>query len=127
MRSKRSQRVARAVGGALGLGLAAAMVLASWPAANANGLTATVRFSVPPSGELAVTPTSPKPVLVAAGLRPGSTPAVSSFQVQNQTGVPIALRFRAQDRTLTESEVAEARQAAVQVAVDRFAAVQRVG
>ncbi|ADB34458.1 phenylalanyl-tRNA synthetase, beta subunit [Kribbella flavida DSM 17836] len=38
-----------------------------------------------------------------------------------------ALRFRAQDRTLKESEVAETRQAAVQVAVDRFAAVQRVG
>jgi hypothetical protein len=96
MRSKRCQLVARTMGSALGLGLAAAIVLASWPAANANGLTATVRFSVPPSGELAVTPTSPRPVLVAAGLRPGSTPAVSSFEVQNQTASPMALRFRAQ-------------------------------
>ena len=38
-----------------------------------------------------------------------------------------ALRFRANDRTLTEAETAEVRQAAVQVAVDRFGAVQRVG
>lgn len=38
-----------------------------------------------------------------------------------------ALRFRAADRTLTETEVAAARQAAVQVTVDRFGAVQRVG
>lgn len=38
-----------------------------------------------------------------------------------------ALRFRAPDRTLTETEVAAARQAAVQVAVERFGAVQRVG
>ncbi|TCO33957.1 phenylalanyl-tRNA synthetase beta chain [Kribbella steppae] len=38
-----------------------------------------------------------------------------------------ALRFRAPDRTLKENEVADARQAAVQVAVERFGAVQRVG
>ena len=38
-----------------------------------------------------------------------------------------ALRFRAPDRTLKENEVADARQAAVQVTVDRFGAVQRVG
>ncbi|GAA0620159.1 phenylalanine--tRNA ligase subunit beta [Kribbella sandramycini] len=38
-----------------------------------------------------------------------------------------ALRFRAADRTLKENEVSEARQAAVQVAVERFGAVQRVG
>jgi phenylalanyl-tRNA synthetase beta chain len=38
-----------------------------------------------------------------------------------------ALRFRAPDRTLKENEVADVRQAAVQVAVDRFGAVQRVG
>jgi phenylalanyl-tRNA synthetase beta chain len=38
-----------------------------------------------------------------------------------------ALRFRAPDRTLKENEVAEVRQAAVQVAVERFGAVQRVG
>ncbi|MEU4198118.1 phenylalanine--tRNA ligase subunit beta [Kribbella sp. NPDC026611] len=38
-----------------------------------------------------------------------------------------ALRFRAPDRTLKETEVADARQAAVQVTVDRFNAVQRVG
>ncbi len=46
---------------------------------------------------------------------------------EGKKSLAFALRFRAQDRTLTETEVAEARQAAVQVAVDRFAAVQRVG
>ncbi|WP_112243523.1 phenylalanine--tRNA ligase subunit beta [Kribbella monticola] len=46
---------------------------------------------------------------------------------EGKKSLAFALRFRAQDRTLTETEVAEARQAAVQVAVDRFQAVQRVG
>ncbi|TDU91934.1 phenylalanyl-tRNA synthetase beta subunit [Kribbella voronezhensis] len=46
---------------------------------------------------------------------------------EGKKSLAFALRFRAQDRTLTETEVAEARQAAVQVAVDRFEAVQRVG
>jgi phenylalanyl-tRNA synthetase beta chain len=36
-----------------------------------------------------------------------------------------ALRFRAPDRTLTESETAAARDAAVAVAADRLGAVQR--
>jgi phenylalanyl-tRNA synthetase beta chain len=46
---------------------------------------------------------------------------------EGKKSLAFALRFRAQDRTLTETEVAEARQAAVQVTVDRFQAVQRVG
>jgi phenylalanyl-tRNA synthetase beta chain len=45
---------------------------------------------------------------------------------EGRKSLAFALRFRAPDRTLTEAEVAEARQAAVQVAVDRFGAVQRV-
>ncbi len=45
---------------------------------------------------------------------------------EGKTSLAFALRFRAADRTLTEAEVAEARQAAVQVVVDRFGAVQRV-
>ncbi len=45
---------------------------------------------------------------------------------EGKKSLAFALRFRAPDRTLTEAEVAEARQAAVQVAVDRFGAVQRV-
>ena len=46
---------------------------------------------------------------------------------EGKKSLAFALRFRAQDRTLTETEVSEARQAAVQVAVDRYQAVQRVG
>jgi phenylalanyl-tRNA synthetase beta chain len=46
---------------------------------------------------------------------------------EGKKSLAFALRFRASDRTLTETEVSAARQAAVQVTVDRFAAVQRVG
>jgi phenylalanyl-tRNA synthetase beta chain len=46
---------------------------------------------------------------------------------EGKKSLAFALRFRAPDRTLTEAEVSAARQAAVQVAVDRFGAVQRVG
>lgn len=45
---------------------------------------------------------------------------------EGKKSLAFALRFRAADRTLTEAEVSQARQAAVQVAVDRFGAVQRV-
>jgi phenylalanyl-tRNA synthetase beta chain len=46
---------------------------------------------------------------------------------EGKKSLAFALRFRAPDRTLKETEVADVRQAAVQVAVDRFGAVQRVG
>ncbi len=46
---------------------------------------------------------------------------------EGKKSLAFALRFRAADRTLKDTEVAEARQAAVQVAVERFGAVQRVG
>jgi phenylalanyl-tRNA synthetase beta chain len=46
---------------------------------------------------------------------------------EGKKSLAFALRFRANDRTLTEAETAEVRQAAVQIAVDRFGAVQRVG
>jgi hypothetical protein len=94
VRSNRSQRVARAVGGALGLGLAVAVVLGARPSASADGLTATVRFSAPTSGELAVTPAAPQPFLVANSLRPGGNPAIGSFDIHNQTGRRMALAFR---------------------------------
>ncbi|MDR1265003.1 MAG: phenylalanine--tRNA ligase subunit beta [Propionibacteriaceae bacterium] len=43
-----------------------------------------------------------------------------------QKSLAFALRFRAPDRTLTEDEAAQARDAAVQVAAERCGAVQRV-
>jgi hypothetical protein len=95
VRSSRTLQVARAVGGALGLALAVVIVLAAWPSASADGLTATVRFSVLPSAELAVMPPSPQPVLVAKSMRPGGNRAVGGFDVHNQTDGPITLAFRA--------------------------------
>jgi hypothetical protein len=83
------------VGCALGLGLALMIVLVARPSANVAGLSATVRFTVPLSGELAVTPPAPLPVLVADRLRPGSPRATGRFEVQNQTGKTIGLGFRA--------------------------------
>jgi len=46
---------------------------------------------------------------------------------EGKKSLAFALRFRASDRTLKENEAADVRQAAVQVAVDRFGAVQRIG
>ncbi|MDX6653189.1 MAG: hypothetical protein QOJ38_1970 [Solirubrobacterales bacterium] len=90
-----SRLIARALGGSVGLGLAVAIVMVARPAASADGLTATVRFSIPVSGELTVTPAAPKPVLVAAGLRPGGNRAAGSFKVHNQTGRTMPLDFHA--------------------------------
>jgi hypothetical protein len=68
-----AERITRAAGFALGLGLAAAIVLVSTPEATVAGMTATVRFTVPMSGELAVTPLAPRPVLVAHDLSPAAS------------------------------------------------------
>lgn len=95
MRTTRGHGVARAAGGILGMALAAVVVLAARPAGDTAGLTATARFSVPPSAELAVTPGSPSQVLVADGLRPGGKRASASFEVHNQTAAAMRLTFRA--------------------------------
>jgi hypothetical protein len=70
------------------------IVVAARPSADLAGAPATVRFTVPASGELAVTPLAPDPVLVADRLRPGSPRATGRFEVQNETGQTIALSFR---------------------------------
>jgi phenylalanyl-tRNA synthetase beta chain len=72
---------------------------------------------------------------VAGTLREGAGPLVESVRLFDvYTGAQIgagkkslafALRFRAPDRTLTESEVAEARERAVALAVERHRAVRR--
>lgn len=46
---------------------------------------------------------------------------------EGKKSLAFALRFRAPDRTLTDAEAAEVRQAAVEVAASRYGAVQRVG
>ena len=87
--------IARAVGCVFGLGLAFTVLLVARPSASAARMTATVRFAVPLSGELAVTPRAPEHCLIAAGLRPGGAPATGRFEAQNQTGETIAVGFRA--------------------------------
>jgi hypothetical protein len=87
-------RMARALGGVLGMALAVVIVLDARPSASAAGLTATVRFAVLPSAELAVTPASPQPALTATSLRPGGDRAVGGFDVRNQTAGPITLELR---------------------------------
>jgi hypothetical protein len=85
MNRNRHQHVVRALGAALGIGLAVAIVFLARPSASGVGLTATVRFSIPPSAELARTPPAPQPILIAASLRPGNGRAASSFELHNQT------------------------------------------
>jgi hypothetical protein len=91
----RYPHVARAIGAVLGLGLAAAIVLVARPSASGAGLTATVRFSIPPSAELATSPPAPRPVLVADSLRPGEGEAAGSFLLHNQTSRAMTLDFLA--------------------------------
>jgi hypothetical protein len=71
------------------------IVLGARPSANASGSTAGVSFTVPLSGEVRVTPPAPRPVLVAGRLKASGPRASGRFEVQNQTGRTLGLRFRA--------------------------------
>jgi hypothetical protein len=95
MEPNRHPHIARAIGALLGLGLALAIVLVARPSASGAGLTATVRFSIPPSGELATSPPAPRPILVADSLRPGEGTASASFTLHNQTPSAMTLNFLA--------------------------------
>jgi hypothetical protein len=89
------RNVARLAGAALGIGLAVALLLASRPGAVDSPLPAGVRVEVAATGELDVTPPSPRPVLVADALRPGGRRAASGFEVRNQTGGGLAVALKA--------------------------------
>jgi hypothetical protein len=95
MRSTAVERAARVAGAVIGMSAAALIVVSARPAANLDGMTAAVRFSVPLSGELAVRPAAPREVLVARSLRPGGPRPSGGFEVRNQTGDTLALGFRA--------------------------------
>jgi hypothetical protein len=95
MERNRYPHIARAIGALLGLGLALAIVLVARPSASGAGLTATVRFSIPPSAELARTPPAPQPVLVADSLRPGEGRTAGSILLHNQTPDAMMLNFTA--------------------------------
>ena len=91
----RPHHIARAIGALLGLGLAVAIVFAARPSASGAGLMATVRFSIPPSAELARTPAAPAPVLIADSLRPGEGRTAAGFDLHNQTPQAMLLNFTA--------------------------------
>jgi len=95
MTRNRRPHIARAIGALLGLGLALAIVLVARPSASGAGLTATVRFSIPLSGELATSPPAPQPVLVADSLRPGEGRTAGGFLLHNQTPRAMTLNFTA--------------------------------
>ena len=68
-------------------------------------------------------------------LREGAGPLLESVRLfdvytgeqigEGRKSLAYAMRFRAPDRTLTDAEVAEAREAAVALAVERHGAVHR--
>lgn len=96
MLSKPYRLTARLLGVTAGVAIAVLIMVAARPSASTtSSLPATVSFSVPGSGELAVVPPAPEPFLVARKLRPEVDPVVASFTVSNQTGVTLPLGFDA--------------------------------
>ncbi len=81
----------RGAGAVLGVGLALALLLFSRPGAAGSPLAAEVRVEVAPVGELEVRPGPPRPVLVAAALRPGGERVGDGFLVRNQSGTDLAV------------------------------------
>jgi hypothetical protein len=87
--------IPRALGALAGIALAAGLVATARPSDEVPSLPASARFTVPLSGELAVDPAFPRPVLEAAGLRPDGPHAAASFDLRNQTGKTLGVAFRA--------------------------------
>ncbi|HEY6933658.1 MAG TPA: phenylalanine--tRNA ligase subunit beta [Marmoricola sp.] len=102
--------------------------------------------TIPPAPELSTYPVAKEDValvvdasvpaaVVAATLREGAGPLCESVRLfdiytgaqvgEGRKSLAFALRFRAPDRTLTEAETAQAREAAVALAVERHGAVRR--
>lgn len=91
-----TKNIPRALGALAGIALAAAFVATARPSAEVPSLPATASFTVPLSGELAVTPAFPRPVLVADGLRPGGPRSSETFSLGNQTSATLGIDFRAE-------------------------------
>jgi hypothetical protein len=79
----------------LGAGVALALLIAARPSASFARLPAGASFTIPVSGELAVTPSAGRPFLRARALTPGGAPASARFTVRNQTGSTLEVGFRA--------------------------------
>jgi hypothetical protein len=85
----------RVAGVLLGAGVALALLIAARPSASFARLPASASFTIPVSGELAVTPSPGRPFLHARVLTPGGAPATARFTLRNQTGGTLTLGLRA--------------------------------
>ena len=85
----------RVAGVLLGAGIALALLLAARPSASFARLPASVAFTIPATGELAVTPAPGRPFLRARALTPDGPPASARFAIRNQTGETLVVGFRA--------------------------------
>ena len=85
----------RLAGALLGAGVALALLLAAKPSASFARLPASAGFTVPATGELAVTPAPGRPFLLARALTPEGPPVSARFTVRNQTGAALTIGFRA--------------------------------
>jgi hypothetical protein len=88
-------RLVRAAGVLLGAGLAIFLLAGARPTGDFAALPARASVAVGLSGELAVTPAPPRPVLTARPIVPGAGPAQADALVRNQTGQDLAVGFRA--------------------------------
>jgi hypothetical protein len=86
----------RIAGVLLGAGVAVALLLAARPSESFARLPASVGFTIPATGELAVTPAPGRPFLLARALTPDGPPASARVTVRNQTGETLAVGFRAE-------------------------------
>jgi len=87
--------VARVAGVLLGAGVAVALLIGAKPSASFARLPASAGFTIPVSGELAVTPAPGRPFLLARALTPGGAPATARFTMRNQTGSTLEIGLRA--------------------------------
>lgn len=87
--------IPRALGALAGIALAGAFVATARPSGDVPSLPASASFTVPLSGELAVSPAFPRPVLSADELRPGSPRSSATFSLGNQTSATLGIDFRA--------------------------------
>lgn len=95
MSTSAADKFTRAIGAAIGLGLVAALIVATRPASGHGGvLPASLRFTAGLDGAVASEPAAPQPLLVSGPMRPGSQ-ASGAVTVSNQTGEALAVRLRA--------------------------------
>ena len=85
----------RIAGCALGALLAISMLFFSRPAGGGGELGAEVTVTAGPTGELGVIPAAPTPLLSDRAMRPGDAPVSGTFELRNQTGETLSVRFGA--------------------------------